>query len=168
MGVLVDYQIRGLCESGMLDPFDPDLINPASIDVRIGDTAKVETEEGWWDLDISDRTKESPLWVTPKEFLLVAAEPTFNMPDNIAGEFRLKSSRAREGWNNCLAVWLDPGWTGSKLTLELINECRFTRLPLYPGLKIGQVIFYRCDRPMVSYRTCGRYNGDKAVAGSKG
>lgn len=168
MGVLADYQIRGLCEAGLLVPFDSDLVNPASVDVRIGNTAKVETEEGWRDLDISDRTKEKPLWVAPKELILVATYETFNVPDTVAAEFRVKSSRAREGWSNLLAVWIDPGFNGSKLTLELVNECRYHRLPLYPGLKIGQIVLHSCVPPLSSYRTVGRYNGDTQVAGSKG
>lgn len=168
MSVLADYQIRGLCEAGLLVPFDSEMVNPASIDVRIGDTAKIETEEGWRDLDISDRTQENPLWVAPKELLLVATYETFNMPDTVAAEFRVKSSRAREGWSNLLAVWIDCGFYNSKLTLELVNECRFARLPLYPGLRIGQIILHSCARPLSSYRVTGRYNGDLQVSGSKG
>jgi dCTP deaminase len=168
MGVLVDWQIEELCLGGMISPFEPTLVNPASIDVRVGDTAVIETEEGWRNYDMRGHTEENPLWVMPKEFLLVATLETFNMPSNVCGEFKLKSSRAREGWNNCLAVWIDPHFVGSKLTMELINECRFHHLPLYPGLRIGQIIIHSCQEPIRSYALVGRYNFDTVAQTSKG
>ena len=166
--VLVDYQLQSLCEQGLLDPYDLEMINPASVDVRIGHTAIVETEDGWREYDLTQYTKEKPLWVEPKEFLLVATLETFNLPNHVCGEFKLKSSRAREGWNNCLAVWLDAGYTNSKLTCELINECRFTRLPLYPEMRIGQIILHPCNPPLKSYEKVGRYNGHGKVHQSLG
>lgn len=165
--ILVDYQLHSLCEQGLLDPFNPDLINPASIDVRIGNTAYVETEEGWYFHELTQYTEAKPLWVQPKEFLLVDTLETFNVPSNVCAEFKLKSSRAREGWNNCLALFVDPGFR-SKLTCELINECRFTPLPLYPELKIGQIILHGCSTPIRDYSVTGRYNGSKQVERSKG
>lgn len=166
--ILVDYQLQSLCEQGLLDPYDPNLINPASIDVRIGHTALIETEEGWREHSLLEYSKEKPMWVQPKEFLLVATLETFNMPSNACGEFKLKSSRAREGWNNCLAVWIDNKFSNSKLTMELINECRFTPLPLYPELKIGQIILHGCSTPIRDYSVTGRYNGNLCVQSSKG
>lgn len=168
MTILVDWQIRKLCEDRLVEPYDPSLINPASLDVRIGNTAKRESTHGWVDVDLTQFSAEKPLLIEPKEFILVATLETFNMPINVAGEFKLKSSRAREGWDNCLAVWLDPNWTGSKLTLELINQSRYRHLPLYPGLKIGQIILYSCQTPERHYGLTGRYNGDCVVMGSKG
>lgn len=168
MSILVDWEIKALCNQGLLEPFDPHLINPASVDVRIGRTAKLETPDGWIDCDLAEYSKDKPLLIAPKEFLLVATLETFKMPDNVSGEFRLKSSRAREGWNNCLAVWLDPKFTGSKLTLELINECRFSFLPLYPELRIGQIILHSCNRPYKNYLDTGRYNFHDTVYQSLG
>lgn len=166
--VLVDYQLRELCEAGLLKPYDPELINPASIDVRIGDTAYVELPEGWRDYDMSQHTEANPFWLSPKEFVLVATLETFNMPNTVSGEFRIKSSRAREGFDNALAVWLDAGWSGSKLTLELVNNCRYQRLPLWKRRRIGQIILHPCNAPLRNYSLTGRYNHDRACARSKG
>jgi dCTP deaminase len=81
----------------------------------------------------------------------------------------LKSSRAREGYNHALSAWIDPGYCNSKLTLELVNVRRHYDLPLYPGLKIGQIVFMRMSEvPVNSYSKTGRYNGDSTVQGSKG
>ena len=46
MTVLADFQIRALCEAGMVTPFDPALINPASLDLRLGDNILIESAEG--------------------------------------------------------------------------------------------------------------------------
>lgn len=169
--ILVDHQIQELCDRGLINPCDRSLINPASLDVRIGESAIVEYMFGdipeWAKLDLRQYTEEAPYWVQPKEFLLVGTQETVNIPTDISAEFRLKSSRAREGWNQCLAIWLDPGFSGV-VTLELINECRYTRLPLYPGLRIGQIIFHACAVPDCPYSETGRYNGAKCVESSKG
>ena len=169
--ILVDRQISDLCDRGLVIPCDRSLINPASLDVRIGESAIVEYMFGdrpeWANLNLCQYSKEAPYWVQPKEFLLVGTLETVNIPTDISAEFHLKSSRAREGLNQCLSIWLDPGFSGV-ITLELINECRYTRLPLYPGLLIGQLIFHSCATPVRPYNQTGRYNGAKSVEASKG
>jgi dCTP deaminase len=102
----------------------------------------------------------------PGEFILAHTMETFNLPDNICAEFKLKSSGARTGLENALATWCDCGWNGSTLTLELKNLLRYNSLRLTPGMYIGQMIFYKVtevpkDR---SYATIGRYNNDKSVS----
>jgi dCTP deaminase len=67
-----------------------------------------------------------------------------------------------------LAGWIDPGWHGSKLTLELQNARKMHSLPLYPGLKIGQIIFFEMsEKPLKSYAEVGHYNNDTKVSASK-
>lgn len=168
MSVLVDWQIKRLCESErMVEPFDPALLNAASIDLRVGYTAKRETVSGWLDIHLGDYSEENPLLVEPKEFILFATREVFNLPDTIAAEFRLKSSRAREGWNQVLAVWCDPGWHGSVLTLEMVNESRYRYLELWPDKKIGQMFFHQVAKPDVHYGMLGHYNNDRKVMESK-
>lgn len=65
------------------------------------------------------------------------------MPNDLAAEFRLKSSLARAGLDAALAMWCDPGWHGSVLTLELTNALKMHSLRFRPGLKIGQMVFHR-------------------------
>ena len=70
---------------------------------------------------------------------------------------------------HALCGYCDAGWHGSKLTLELHSLRRSHSVPLYPGLKIGQLVFYRMDHaPERSYAVTGRYNGDSTVTASKG
>ena len=75
--------------------------------------------------------------LAPGQFCLAATAETFYLPDNIAAEFKLKSSLARAGLNHALAGFADPGWTGSVLTLELTNTLRWHSLRLRPGMKAG-------------------------------
>jgi dCTP deaminase len=113
---------------------------------------------------------ENGISLNPGQFILASTMEIFNLPDNIACEFKLKSSVARSGLNNMLATWCDPGWHGSKLTLELKNDCEHHALLLRPGMKIGQMIFYRVH-PVPdehSYAIKGRYNRTDTVTASKG
>jgi dCTP deaminase len=118
---------------------------------------------------LSRHTEANPYEMVPGQFCLAQTVEVFNLPDDVAAEFRLKSSRAREGLDQALAVWCDPGWHGSVLTLELRNNRQLWPQLLWPGMKIGQVVFHLMDeRPVNSYAKTGRYNGDLAVMASKG
>ena len=169
--ILCDHEILDLCNQGMVEGFDPDLINPASLDVRLGDTLLIESAQSR-DLvqyPLAWHSEANPYEMKPGQFLLAPTRETFNIPDTIAAEFRLKSSRAREGLDQALAVWADPGWHGSVLTLELRNNRQLWPQLLWPGMKIGQMVFHKMsDRPMRSYALTGRYNGDVSVMSSRG
>ena len=105
----------------------------------------------------------------PGEFCLAETQEIFHMPESVSGQFVLKSSRAREGYENLLAGWIDPGFGDARLTLELVNARRHWDLPLYPGMKIGQIVFFKMSSiPVNSYSRVGRYNGDLKVTASKG
>jgi deoxycytidine triphosphate deaminase len=96
--------------------------------------------------------------------VLAETRETFNMPNDVCGMFCLKSSRAREGYEHSHAGFADPEWCGSKLTLELVNARRLHSLPLYPGLKIGQMVFViTAGIPDISYAEVGHYNKQARV-----
>ena len=171
MTVLCDWEIKNLCEAGMIEGYAQDLINPASLDVRLGGRLMIEVADtkDFVNVDISHRTSKNPYRLMPGEFCLAETEEIFNIPDSISAQFVLKSSRAREGYENLLAGWIDPGFSGSRLTLELVNARRHWDLPLYPGMKIGQIVFFGMSSiPINSYSKVGRYNGDLRVSASKG
>jgi len=168
--VLCDWEIAALCQTvKMVDPFRKDLINPASIDLLLGNEIMCECENTarLQRLDISEFTREQPYLLGPGAFVLAQTQEVFNLPDDISAQFALKSSRAREGFTHALAGWCDPGWSGSVLTLELMNARRWWPLGLYPGLKIGQMIFHRMSStPEKSYAMTGHYNNHLQVMGS--
>ena len=167
MAVLCDWEIQARCRKGdMVVPFNPELLNPASLDVRLGDHLMIESiySPELIRIDISDRTEDEPFMLQAGEFCLAETLELFNLPNDISCQFVLKSSRARDGVNHLLAGWCDPGWHGSKLTLELKNERLHHALPLYPGLKIGQMVFHAMSNtPMHSYRETGHYNNHLTV-----
>jgi dCTP deaminase len=170
MSVLADWEIRSLCEaSQMVWPFDEKLLNPASLDVRLGPNLMIEVRDRpeLMRIDISTRTKDEPYLLLPGEICLAETVEQFNLPESISAQFVLKSSRARDFYGHMLAGWCDPSWgsTGtSVLTLELKNERRFHPLPLYPNLLIGQMVFFRMSAvPLKSYALTGHYNNHKTV-----
>lgn len=168
--ILSDTEIHGLIEQGMVQHHQPELINPASLDLRLGDLIMLESVESHQmiPLSIKDYTAEHPYELVPGQFILAQTMEVFHMPEDIAGLFFLKSSRAREGYENLHAGYADPGWHGSALTLELKNARQLQSLPIYPGLKIGQMVFFRMSkRPALSYAQVGHYNNDKLVSASK-
>jgi dCTP deaminase len=119
-------------------------------------------------VDISGRTKDEPFMLQPGEFCLAETLELFNLPEDICSTFLLKSSRAREGYDHALAGFADPGWSNSRLTVELKNNRLHHALPLYPGLKIGQMVFHRMTPPLRSYRETGHYNNHLTVMPSVG
>lgn len=172
--ILVDFQIRNLCQlakAPLVSPFDEALVNPASLDVRLGRNLLIESAEKRELLPypFEWHTQEDPYELRPGQLVLAQTLETFYIPRDIAAEFKLKSSRAREGLDHALAAWCDPGWHGSVLTLELRNIRQLWPVLIWPGMKIGQIIFHRLDAvPLRCYAETGRYNGDTEVMGSKG
>ena len=166
MAVLCDWEIQARCGGGMVENFDPDLINPASLDLRLGNGIMIESiySTELVRLDISDKTEDDPFMVQPGDFLLAETMEVFNLPDDISAQFVLKSSRARAGFNHMLAGWCDPGWHGSTLTLELKNERQHHALEIFPGMKIGQMVFHSMSSsPVTNYAKTGHYNNHLTV-----
>lgn len=162
--ILNDAAIESLCkEGGMISPFSSDQLNPASYDVRLGDHVMIESvaTKALIRAPIIAYTKESPWLLGPGQFCLSCTAEIFNMPEDVAGHFALKSSRGREGYSHALSGFIDPGFHNSRLTLELHNLRQLHAIPLYPGLLIGQVVFqWLRDKPVTSYRDKGHYNNN--------
>jgi dCTP deaminase len=163
--------IAAAAERGMISPFRTEQLNPASYDLLLGDDLLIE-QAGSTELvryPLAGHSQEKPYLLVPGQFVLASTLETFALPNWVAAKFVLKSSRAREGLQHLLAGWCDPGWHGSRLTLELKNVRQLHAVALWPGMKIGQMVFLQlaaeCDR---SYAETGRYNGDDGVQGSKG
>ena len=168
--ILPDVEILSLVRRDLVTPFDPELVNPASLDVRLGENLLVEipTSPELVPYSIAGHTKEKPFMLQPHEFVLSETLEEFRLPDCIAGQLALKSSRAREGIEHLLAGYIDPGYCG-RLTLELQNARALHPVALWPGMRIAQIVFHRMTMlPSKDYSHTGRYQGDKAVQGSKG
>ena len=168
MSTIVDHQIRHFARTyGMIEPFNPEQVNPASYDVRLGAMIKREgvgQEDRWVPVDISEKCYV----MQPGEFILASTQEFVRVPNDMECVFNLKSSRGREGFEHLLAGYIDPGFHG-EITLELCNVNRHHRLAVCQGMLIGQLRFSRLDAvPMRSYALTGRYQGDRGVVASKG
>lgn len=167
-----------MVESGIIENVDPANINGASIDLTLGNTISVETahEGKMVVVDLAARPREFPNFIgvtmneggflmPPGMFLLAHTREIFNLPNNIAFNYRLNSSLGRAGLNHALAGFADPGWHGSHLTLELKNWLEYHFLRIRPGMKVGQAIFYQTE-PVPedrSYAKIGSYNKSNGV-----
>lgn len=160
-GLLVDSHIETLCLNGLISPYISDHINPSSLDICIGNTALIETVVGLIEHDFSQYTSDNPYLLEPNEFILVGTLETFNLPSNICADIKIKSSRAREGLSHALAGWVDCGFNGV-LTLELKNYTRYRKIPIYPGLRVAQLVLYKTDTPDKDYSS-GRYSNHDTV-----
>lgn len=165
---------------------DVQLINPASIDIRIGRKMLIETQptheqlQQWEaegdlprrprpsrmvDVDLTVFNADKPFYFAPRSFALVEVYEWIEVPNGYAVELKLKSSRAREGWNHSLAFWVDPGWRGY-LTMEIHNITKWTSLGLYTGLRFAQIIVHQLDDVAVHPYT-GKYNNAGGVEPAK-
>jgi dCTP deaminase len=156
--VLSDGTILRLVEEGTLriDPWDPALVQPASVDLRLGDSFRVFHNHKAEAIDLRDPptnlTEEvkvedgEPFVIHPGEFCLGRTAEWVELPDDIVARIEGKSSLGRLGLIvHATAGFCDPGWRGT-LTLELNN---LTRIPikLYPGILIAQLSFMTLDAP---------------------
>ena len=159
----------------LLDPFDDSLVQPASVDVRLGHRFQVQVAprlptfdaidpragaKGTWREVVAEGDK--PMRLRPESFALGHTVETVTVPDDLCAEIRGKSSLGRLGLLiHATAGFLDPGFVG-QVTLELANVGRETIL-LWPGMAIAQVSFAQlstsAERPYGSPGLGSHYQG---------
>lgn len=158
MCVLSDATLHERLHELIKEP-DHALVNPASVDIRIGQFLKYEQDSQW------DLVTDGPYIMAPKEFVLVSTYEHLMVPRDLVIELKLKSSRAREGFDHSMAFHFDPGWDGIG-TLEVHNMNRYASLELSYGLRFAQLIVHKLDRPVVSAYD-GRYQHATSVEAAK-
>ena len=156
--VLSDGTIRRLVAQGrvVIDPWDPGMVQPASVDLRLGDSFRVFHNHRAAAIDLreppTNLTEEvviegdQPFVIHPGEFALGRTQEHVEIPDDIVSRIEGKSSLGRLGLIvHATAGFVDPGFRGT-LTLEITN---LTRVPivLWPGKPIAQLSFMTLDRP---------------------
>ena len=156
--LLSDRDLRKEVEAGRLgvDPFDPAMLQPSSIDVRLDRffrvfhnnrypfiDVKVEQEELTELVEVDD---EHPFVLHPGEFVLGSTLERIRLPDDLVARLEGKSSLGRLGLLiHSTAGFIDPGWDGH-VTLELSNVANLP-ITIYPGMKIGQISFMQMTEP---------------------
>ena len=122
-----DSKIAKWAAAGGITPFDETLVNPASLDLRIGNQIR-EPHEMWsWlsDVDIQSHIDNGTIddlpkwgepktfdafWLFPKRFVLCHSLEFVQIPVDAACILVLKSSWGRKGLNHSHSGWGDPGF----------------------------------------------------------
>src|SRR5262245_47474499 len=156
--ILSDVSLREAIADGRIgiDPFDEDLIQPSSIDVRVDSLFRVfrnhtapvvDVKRDMRDLtELVEIPGDGVFLLHPGEFALGSTRERFRVPDDLVARIEGKSSLGRLGLLiHSTAGFVDPGWNGH-ITLELANVASLP-ITIYPGMKIGQISFMSMTTP---------------------
>jgi dCTP deaminase len=180
--LLSDRDLRKELESGrlVLDPWDADMLQPSSVDVRLDRHFRVFQNSRYTHIDPAQQQDEltspvetpddEPFVLHPGEFVLGSTFEAVTLPDDLAGRLEGKSSLGRLGLlTHSTAGFIDPGFTGH-ITLELSNVANLP-ITLWPGMKIGQLCLFRlsspAERPYGSDGVGSRYQGQRGPTPSR-
>ena len=180
--LLSDRDIKAELDSGRitLDPYEPAMIQPSSIDVRLDrffrlfdnhKYAVIDPAEDQPDLTrLVEPEGDDPFVLHPGEFALGSTYEAVTLPDDVAARLEGKSSLGRLGLlTHSTAGFIDPGFTGH-VTLELSNVATLP-IKLWPGMKIGQLCFFRlsspAEHPYGSGAYGSRYQGQRGPTASR-
>jgi dCTP deaminase len=180
--LLSDRDIRAEIDSGRvkLDPYDRDMIQPSSVDVRLDRYFRVFENHKYPHIDPAveqpDLTRlvepeaDDPFILHPGEFALASTYEVICLPEDIAGRLEGKSSLGRLGLlTHSTAGFIDPGFNGH-VTLELSNVATLP-IKLWPGMKIGQLCMFRLSSPAEfpygSAQYGSRYQGQRGPTPSR-
>ena len=156
--LLSDRDILAEIDAGRvaMEPWDPAMLQPSSIDVRLDRYFRVFENHRYPHIDPSveqpDLTRtvqpeaDEPFILHPGEFALGSIYEVVTLPDDIAARVEGKSSLGRLGLlTHATAGFIDPGFSGH-VTLELSNVATLP-IKLWPGMRIGQLCFFRLTSP---------------------
>ncbi len=156
--VLSDRAIRRLVEAGRIgiDPYEPALMQPSSLDVRVDRLFRVFRNSRYPYIDVKtaqedltelvEVTGEEPFILHPGEFVLGSTLERVTLPDDLVARLEGKSSLGRLGLLiHSTAGFIDPGFDGH-VTLELSNVANLP-ITIYPAMKIGQLSFVQMSEP---------------------
>jgi len=153
--ILVDWQLLDRIKRGFIkiDPYNPDLVQPNSIDIRLGNhfiwykPGKDIIDPYERDSVIADvdETHADSFILNPGRFILAETLERIELPDNIVATIEGKSSIARLGVTlHQTGGWIDAGFRGT-ITLEMANV-NSRPVKVYAGMPIGQLVFYTTER----------------------
>ena len=180
--VLSDRTIRRLVDEGRIgvEPFDPGLMQPSSLDVRVDRFFRVFRNSRYPYIDVKTEQEELTELVEvpqeeafilhPGEFVLGSTLERITLPDDLVARLEGKSSLGRLGLLiHSTAGFIDPGWDGH-VTLELSNVANLP-ITIYPGMKIGQVSFMQMTEPATtpygSEAIGSKYKGQRGPTASR-
>jgi dCTP deaminase len=163
-----------------LDPFDAAMVQPSSVDVRLDRYFRVFENHKYPHIDPAEEQpdltrmvepeRDEPFILHPGEFVLGSTYEMVSLPDDVAARLEGKSSLGRLGLlTHSTAGFIDPGFSGH-VTLELSNVATLP-IKLWPGMKIGQLCFFRlsspAEHPYGSAKYGSRYQGQRGPTPSR-
>jgi dCTP deaminase len=156
--VLSDRSIREEIAAGriVIDPFDDAMVQPGSIDVRVGNAFRVFRNSRYAFIDVKEPMEdltelvtvegEEPFILHPGEFVLGVVAERLALPDDIVAALDGKSSLGRLGLVvHQTAGIIDAGFDGH-ITLELANMANLP-ITVYAGMRIAQLSFLTLTTP---------------------
>jgi dCTP deaminase len=180
--ILSDKDIKRYMAEGKIsiDPFEPERVQPASVDLRLGDTFLIFDTVNHHIIDVKEPVEglmrrvviegDKPFILHPGEFALGMTYEVVGVGEDVVGRLEGKSSLGRLGIIiHATAGYLDPG-NKLRLTLELSN---IGKLPvkLYYKMPIAQMSFSplssACERPYGSGKLGSKYYGAKEPQASQ-
>ena len=156
------------------------MVQPSSVDVRIDKFFRLFDNHKYAHIDPAQEQPELTRLVEveqdeafilhPGEFVLGSTYETVTLPDDIAARLEGKSSLGRLGLlTHSTAGFIDPGFSGH-VTLELSNMATLP-IKLWPGMKIGQLCFFRlssaAEYPYGQGEYGNRYQGQRGPTASR-
>jgi dCTP deaminase len=183
--ILVDWQLLDRIARGYIkiEPFDPKLVQPNSLDIRLGDhfvwyERSSDVIDPYNPASISSHVGEvhaDRFTLNPGQFVLAETLERIELPDNIVATIEGKSSIARLGVTlHQTGGWIDAGFRGT-ITLEMANV-NSRPVKVYAGMPIGQLVFYTTERAENPYykksdakyldqrqATLSRYHANKKI-----
>lgn len=181
VAVLADHEIQDAVKTGELvvDPFEPALVRPAALGLRLGheafalesagvvDTADASTYPELRPRELDERGR---LRVEPGEVVLAPTLERIGLSERLAGLLDGTSSYARLGIGVVLSGQVSPGFGRTNpavLTLEIVNHLRHPVL-LHPGTRIANLMLLPCTGSVAPYDTFRHgYGADQTVAASR-
>jgi len=170
MGVLTRSAILAEIESGRLaiDPYDPDCVGPASVDLHLGAEIRV-IEAGAEPIPICDsadyrvhtrrQSLDAPYVLAPGETIHGITRERLCLPPNLCGLLEGRSRFARLGLMiHVTSAFVQPG-VQSRQVLEISNVAG-RALAIHPGVRLCQIVLLRTEGEAV-YR--GRFAQQDAL-----
>ncbi|EXJ24339.1 Deoxycytidine triphosphate deaminase [Alkalibacterium sp. AK22] len=159
-------------ETLSITPFDAHSLQPASVDLRLGEHFSLIDELSTPMLSVKD---PSPAYVEktikdgervvipPQSFLLATTKETIRLPKHLTAFVEGRSSIGRLGVFIQNAGWIDPGFSG-EITLELFNANRVP-VELEVGMRVCQLVIAEVDKTTEGYQ--GKYLNQTGATASR-
>ncbi len=169
--ILSDKTLQSMIneKSLVVTPLEKEQIQPASIDIRLGNTFSIVEDSHTGIINLEEEIKYNTITsdsyiLLPNQFVLATTMEYFELPNDLTAFVEGRSSLGRMGLFIQNAGWVDPGFKG-EITLELYNANRCA-IELKAGRRVGQLVFAKMDCEALNPYN-GKYQGQKGATGSR-